>query len=66
MCSSTYVNETELVQLRPKILTFNRDNHVVEFLNYSVTRDDAEGCCFEILGEWGDVKSVPLRTAELT
>lgn len=64
VCSSTYVSETQIVQLRPRILTFDRNNVVVDRLTYSVTRDDAEGYRFEILGSSGDVKSIPLQTAE--
>jgi aspartate 1-decarboxylase len=64
VCSSTYVSEAQIVQLRPRILTFNRDNQVIDRLTYSVSQDGAERYYFEIVGELGDVKSIPLRTAE--
>ncbi|MCK1394421.1 aspartate 1-decarboxylase [Bradyrhizobium sp. 1] len=64
VCSATYVDEAQIVQLRPKILTFDRDNHVSDRMTYSVTRDGAERYCFEILGEEGEVKPIPLRTAD--
>ena len=63
VCSSTYVSETQIVQHRPRILTFDRNNDVVDRLTYFVTRDDAEGCLFEILGSSGDAKSIPRQTA---
>lgn len=64
VCSSTYVNETEIVRLRPRILTFDRNNHISDRMTYSVTGNGAERYRFEILGEAGDVKPIPLRSAE--
>ncbi|MGX9428729.1 MULTISPECIES: aspartate 1-decarboxylase [Bradyrhizobium] len=64
VCSSTYVDETRIAQLRPKILTFDRYNQVTDRLTYSVTREPTERYCFEILGESGDIKAIPLRVAE--
>lgn len=64
VCSSTYVNEAQIAGLRPKILAFDRNNHIIDRLTYSVTRDSAERYCFEIRDEEGDVKPVPLRTAD--
>lgn len=66
VCSSTYVDETKIVRLRPRILTFSRDNEIADRLTYSVTQDGAERYRFEILGESGDIKSIPLRAAEPT
>ncbi len=51
VCSSTYVDEAEIVRLKPRILTFDRDNHVSDRMTYSVTRDEAERYCFEILDD---------------
>ncbi|MBR0713854.1 aspartate 1-decarboxylase [Bradyrhizobium liaoningense] len=64
VCSSTYVNDAQIAGLRPKILAFDRNNHIVDRLTYSLTRDDAERYRFEILGEAGDVKPIPHRTME--
>lgn len=64
VCSSTYVDETQIVRLRPRILTFDRNNHIADRMTYSVTQDGAQRYCFEILGEAGDVKPIPLRAAE--
>jgi len=64
VCSSTYVDEAQIVQLRPKILTFDRNNHITDRLTYSVNSDAARRYSFEIIGESGDIKALPLRTAE--
>jgi aspartate 1-decarboxylase len=64
VCSSTYLDETRLVQLRPKILTFDRGNHITDRLTYLVTPEPSGHYRFEIVGESGDIKAVPLRAAE--
>ncbi|MGY8631997.1 aspartate 1-decarboxylase [Bradyrhizobium sp. 14AA] len=64
VCSSTYVDEREIARLRPRILTFDRHNHISDRMTYSVTRDATGRYGFEILGKAGDVKPVPLRSAE--
>jgi L-aspartate-alpha-decarboxylase len=64
ICSSSYLDERRIVDLRPKILTFDRSNQIADRLTYSVTSDAAGRYGFEIIGETGDVKSVPLRTTE--
>jgi len=64
VCSSTYVDGSQIARLRPRILTFDRDNHISDRMTYSVTCDGAERYGFEILGEAGDVKPIPLRSAE--
>ncbi|WP_455274950.1 aspartate 1-decarboxylase [Rhizobium herbae] len=42
ICNSSYLDESRLTSLKPKVLTFDRDNHVTERLTYSVELD-AEG-----------------------
>ncbi len=66
ICSSMYIDEAKIVRVKPKILAFDRNNQVTDRLTYSVTRDHAEHYSFEIMGETGDVKSIPLRAAEST
>lgn len=63
ICSSSYLDEQRIVELRPKILTFDRSNAIADRLTYSVTSDAAGRYGFEIIGETGDVKTLPLRTA---
>ena len=64
VCSSTYLDETRLVQMRPKILTFDRGNHITDRLTYLVTPESSGHYRIEIVGELGDIKAVPLRAAE--
>jgi len=63
ICSSSYLDEQRIVELRPKILTFDRSNEIADRLTYSVTSDAAGRYGFEIIGETGDVKTLPLCTA---
>ena len=56
ICNSVYVHERELTALKPRVLTFDRDNRVVDHLTYSVERDAAGGYSFSIL----DVANKPL------
>lgn len=63
ICSSSYLDEQRIVELRPKILTFDRSNEIADRLTYSVTSDAGGRYGFEIMGETGDVKTLPLRTA---
>jgi aspartate 1-decarboxylase len=62
VCSSMYVDEAKIVQLKPTILTFDRNNQISDRLTYLVTRDGTERYRFEIVGEAGETKSIPLRT----
>lgn len=64
ICSSSYLDERRIVEMRPKILVFDRSNRVADRLTYSVTSDASGRYDFEIIGETGDVKTVPLRTSE--
>lgn len=64
ICSSSYLDERRIVELSPKILTFDSSNRIADRLTYSVTADAASRYCFEIIGETGEVKALPLRTAE--
>jgi aspartate 1-decarboxylase len=64
VCSSTYLDETRLVQLRPKILTFDTGNHITDRLTYLVTPEPSGHYRFEIVGELGDIKAIPFRAAE--
>jgi aspartate 1-decarboxylase len=61
VCSSSFLR---IVELRPKILTFDRSNEIADRLTYSVTSDTAGRYRFDIIGNTGDVKTLPLRGAE--
>ncbi|GAB3129424.1 aspartate 1-decarboxylase [Novispirillum itersonii] len=48
IAASSYVQPQELYGLRPKVLTFHRDNSIAEELSYSVTETPANPFHFEI------------------
>ncbi|MBR0781892.1 aspartate 1-decarboxylase [Bradyrhizobium iriomotense] len=60
ICSSTFIDERRIVELRPKILAFDRDNRIIDRLTYSVSSNSSERYHFEIRGEAGDLKPTPL------
>jgi aspartate 1-decarboxylase len=61
VCSSTYVDETQITQLKPRVLAFDRNNQIVDRLFYSVTLDDAGRYRFDVAGESGDIELIPLQ-----
>ncbi|MGB0749209.1 MAG: aspartate 1-decarboxylase [Magnetospiraceae bacterium] len=42
ICSSIYADTSELTTLRPKIITFNRDNSIADRLVYETTEQDGK------------------------
>ncbi|CDX35968.1 Aspartate 1-decarboxylase 2 [Mesorhizobium sp. SOD10] len=59
ICNSVYVHESELTALKPRVLTFDKDNRIVDRLTYSVERDAGGGYGFSILNESNEVLRVP-------
>lgn len=59
ICNSVYVDERKLTSLKPKVLTFDGDNNIVDRLSYSVSIDDRNRYRFEILDEASTSLSVP-------
>lgn len=51
ICNSVYVNESEITALKPRVLTFDKDNHIADRLTYSVERDQLGRYSFSILDE---------------
>ncbi|GAA2824317.1 L-aspartate 1-decarboxylase [Aminobacter aminovorans] len=51
ICNSVYVNESEITALKPRVLTFDKDNRIADRLSYSVERDQAGRYSFSILDE---------------
>lgn len=45
------MDQAELTALKPCVLTFDKDNRVVDRLTYSVERDEGGGYSFSILDE---------------
>ncbi|GLS33486.1 L-aspartate 1-decarboxylase [Mesorhizobium albiziae] len=59
ICNSVYLDETELTALKPRVLTFDKDNHITERLTYSVERNADGGYSFSILNEARNALPVP-------
>ncbi|AMS42912.1 MULTISPECIES: aspartate 1-decarboxylase [Aminobacter] len=51
ICNSVYLNESEITALKPRVLTFDKDNRIADRLTYSVERDQAGRYSFSILDE---------------
>ena len=51
ICNSVYLNESEITALKPRVLTFDKDNRIADRLSYSVERDQAGRYSFSILDE---------------
>lgn len=64
VCNSVYVDERELTALKPRVLTFDKDNRVVERLTYSVERDAVGGYSFSILDVANKPLHMPARVAK--
>lgn len=59
ICNSAYLHESELTSLKPKVLTFDARNNVIDRLAYSVSLD-GNRYRFDILDKKADHLSVPL------
>ncbi|RUV50746.1 aspartate 1-decarboxylase [Mesorhizobium sp. M5C.F.Ca.IN.020.29.1.1] len=59
ICNSVYVEEAQLTRTRPRVLTFNRNNHITGRLTYSVERNADGGYSFSVLDEAGAALPVP-------
>jgi len=59
ICNSVYLDETQLATLKPRVLTFNKDNRIVDRLTYSVERNAEGGYNFSILNEARNALPVP-------
>ena len=60
ICNSIYLAEHKITELKPKILTFDAQNNVVDRLTYSVSFDEDNRYRFEILDNNAKPLSVPL------
>lgn len=59
ICNSVYLNESEITALKPRVLTFDKDNRIADRLTYSVERDHAGRYSFSILDEVDQTISIP-------
>lgn len=51
VCNSIYLDESQITSLKPRIVTFDQDNHIRDRLSYSVGRDAHGRYSFSILDE---------------
>ncbi|MER8440230.1 aspartate 1-decarboxylase, partial [Mesorhizobium sp. M1312] len=49
VCSSIYLDEAQITSLKPRIITFDEDNHIRDRLSYSVELDAHGRYSFSIL-----------------
>ena len=59
ICNSVYVLDREIPNMRPRILTFDDHNNVVDKLEYRVTADERGNYDFSILDHEGEALEVP-------
>lgn len=60
ICNSTYLDESRLTSLKPKVLTFDRENHITERLTYSVELDAEGRYTFDIRNQADTRPPIPL------
>ena len=60
ICSSIYVDGTDIAGLSPAVVTFDVSNEILQRLRYSVGQDGAGRYSFEIIDEEGAALPVPL------
>jgi aspartate 1-decarboxylase len=59
VCSSIYLDEALVTSLKPRIVTFDQDNHILDRLSYSVDLDEQGRYRFSILGEENEALAIP-------
>ncbi|MDG4889817.1 aspartate 1-decarboxylase [Mesorhizobium sp. WSM4887] len=64
ICNSVYVQERELTALKPRVLTFDKDNCIVDRLTYSVVITASGGYSFSILDVAGKPLPIPALVAK--
>ncbi|WP_018237450.1 aspartate 1-decarboxylase [Ensifer sp. BR816] len=63
ICNSVYLDESRITELKPKILTFDENNHIRDRLTYSVEFDQRGQYTFSILDEEDRRQPIPLPVA---
>ncbi|THK36762.1 aspartate 1-decarboxylase [Ensifer sp. MPMI2T] len=61
ICNSVYLDESKITSLKPKVLTFDENNHVIDRLSYSVDVDPDGRYTFDILDEANTALPIPLK-----
>ncbi|WP_026622737.1 aspartate 1-decarboxylase (plasmid) [Ensifer sp. WSM1721] len=60
ICNSVYTDESQITSLKPKVLTFDENNHIRDRLSYSVGIDPDGIYTFEILDQANTALPNPL------
>ena len=63
ICNSVYLDESRITSLKPKVLTFDENNHVRDRLSYSVGIDQEGRYTFDILDQAQNALPVPLMVS---
>ena len=59
VCNSIYLDEAQITSLKPRIVTFDQDNHIRDRLSYSVDLDAGGRYSFSILDEANEALAIP-------
>ncbi|WP_214474313.1 aspartate 1-decarboxylase [Mesorhizobium sp. dw_380] len=59
ICNSIYLDEAQITSLKPRIVTFDQDNHIIDRLSYSVDLDANGRHSFSILDEANKALAIP-------
>ncbi|CAN7698444.1 aspartate 1-decarboxylase [Mesorhizobium sp. LjRoot246] len=59
ICNSIYLDEAKITSLKPRIVTFDQDNHIRDRLSYSVDFDAHGRYSFSILDEANAALAIP-------
>lgn len=63
ICNSVYLDERQITSLKPKVLTFDENNHIRDRLSYSVSVGVDGKYTFEILDHAHTALSIPLMVS---
>ncbi len=59
VCNSIYLDEAHITSLKPRIVTFDQDNHILDRLSYSVDLDAHGRYRFSIFDESNAALAIP-------
>ncbi|WP_136621137.1 MULTISPECIES: aspartate 1-decarboxylase [Mesorhizobium] len=60
VCNSIYLDEAQITSLKPRIVTFDKENHIRDRLSYSVDVDAGGRYSFSILDEANAALAIPV------
>ncbi|WP_018240864.1 aspartate 1-decarboxylase [Ensifer sp. BR816] len=63
ICNSVYLDESRITSVKPKVLTFDENNHIRDRLSYSVGVDAEGRYTFDILDQAQNALPVPLMVS---